>query len=54
MAKWEGKEVSAEEYWKLRLQQVAENPTKEALTDLLLDLDMDNDIGEFRYNDEEE
>lgn len=54
MAKWEGKEVSYEEYWKLRLQAVASNVTKESLTELLLDLDMDNNVGEFRYNDEEE
>lgn len=42
---WNGKEVSAMEYWKLRLEEVAKNVTKEALFDLMIDLDMDEDIG---------
>ena len=45
MAIWNGKEVSAMEYWQLRLKAVAENVSKEALFDLLVDLDMDRDIG---------
>ena len=52
-AVWNGKEVSYEEYWKLRLLSVAENVTKENLTALLLDLDMD-EIGSSLYQSNEE
>lgn len=45
MAIWNGKEVTAMEYWKLRLQEVADDVTSEKLNELLLDLDMDPDVG---------
>lgn len=54
-AYWNGEKVTAEEYWKLRLEEVSKNPTKENLNDLLLDLDMDDSIGgRFLYQDMDE
>lgn len=38
---WNGKEVSFEEYWKLRLLEISENINEENLKNLLEDLEME-------------
>ena len=49
---WNGKKVTVEEYWKLRLEDVSKNPTQENLECLLYDLDME--IGDSRYEESED
>lgn len=47
---WDGKKVDRKDWWKQCLTQAANDPSDEALKDLLMYLDLDIEVGESRYN----